>query len=43
MKEQAPERDDRKVVILWYEDVLGISEGVAKTLYNEQDLMIPEH
>jgi len=32
MKGSAPERDDRTVVILWYEEVLDLLEEVAKSL-----------
>jgi hypothetical protein len=39
----APERNDRAVVIPWYQDILDILEEVAQTLYDEQDLTIPKH
>jgi hypothetical protein len=42
MKEPVPERNDRAVVIPWYQETLDISEEVAQTLYDEQDLTIPK-
>ena len=43
MKQPTPDRDDRAVVIPWYETVLDTSEEVAKSLYEDQDLKTPAH
>jgi len=43
MIDAAPDCDDHAVVIPWYEDVLGTSEEVAKSLYDDQDLKTPGH